>query len=574
MPDESALPPGPHRDLLLALHELYRHAGRPGGRRISEEARKSDALSDVVSHETVNAILKGRTLPRLAKLQAVVWSLASIRFKGPDADAEVKRFESLWESATAEDRPPRGALGGAPQRASQREEAPLDVSREDAYFSVYLRHVSEHGGFPSAREFARHLNEQYGVADQSGQPLAERILRPYLREAQQRYISLLDASISSSPEPSDRPDHAADTEPETGKTRSLTPGPPTGLSVRPRAVTPMVNKQISPGDVRTRAQLREIFGGGLQGGIIPSKTTNSILLFTDHDSAQHYGYQDGWLAEEDETGPVFEYTGEGSSGDQTLKRMNGSILRHVEQGRALHLFVAAGRVAGSGTKVHRYVGEFMIDGDDPFTVRRAPDARGETRWVYVFRLRPMVEIQQAAEDFVPLPGETVIRNIPPMPMTDPAYALRQPNEDTASKKVKPENNSGKKIARRPIGSVELKRREAELSGRFLNFLEAQNHDVARFDIRIKGLTSVLLTDLYDATDNVLYEIKGQNDRRAVRSAISQLIDYRRHIPPRDARLAVLLPERPHEDLRHLVESVGMALVYEDGDDFIGWPPSA
>ncbi|MFF1658096.1 hypothetical protein [Streptomyces sp. NPDC058255] len=54
-------------------------------------------------------------------------------------------------------------------------------------------------------------------------------------------------------------------------------------------------------------------------------------------------------------------------------------------------------------------------------------------------------------------------------------------------------------------------------------------------------------------------------------AIGQLLDYRRHVPPKDARLVVVLPERPEDDLAGLIESAGMGLVYEDGDKFVGWP---
>jgi 5-methylcytosine-specific restriction protein A len=333
----------------------------------------------------------------------------------------------------------------------------------------------------------------------------------------------------------------------------------------------MTSVQITPGDIFTRAELKEIFGGSLQGGIIPSQTTDNILTFTDHESAKRYGYQDGWLAEEDETGPVFEYTGEGSRGNQTLKRNNGSLLRHAEDGRAVHLFVAVGTVEGSATKLHRYVGEFTVDESEPFIERQALDSEKDTRWVYVFRLRPVAEVEQAPEDFVPPADETVIKQVPATPMADSAYALRTPAEATASKVAKPEKNSRKKTTRKATGPVEVKRIEAELSDRFLAFLQEQGHEVTRFDIRIKGLASILFTDLYDATDNVLYEIKSKSDRGSVRAAIAQLIDYRRHIPPKDAQLAVLLPERPHEDLRDLVDSAGMALVYENGDKFTGWP---
>ncbi|MFD9859748.1 hypothetical protein [Streptomyces alboflavus] len=334
----------------------------------------------------------------------------------------------------------------------------------------------------------------------------------------------------------------------------------------------MTDVQLTPGNVYTRAQLKEAFGGSTQGGIIPSRTTDNILLFTDHKSARIYGYQDGWLsAGDDESGPIFEYTGEGTLGDQTLKGKNGSVLRHAEDGRALHVFVAVGVVEGSGTKTHRYVGEFTLDETEPFIERQALDTEKNMRWVYVFRLRPVSEVEQAPEDFMPSADETVTRRVPATPMTDPVYALRNPASATTSKATAPEKNHGKPITRKATEAVDVKRLEAELSDRFLAFLEEQGHTVSRFDIRIKGLRSILFTDLYDETDNALYEIKSKSDRGAVRAAIAQLLDYRRHIPPKDARLVVLLPARPHDDLLDLVDSAGMALIYEDGNKFVGWP---
>lgn len=334
----------------------------------------------------------------------------------------------------------------------------------------------------------------------------------------------------------------------------------------------MTSAQIKPGDVRTRAQLKELFGGSLQGGIIPSNTTDNILLFSDHDSGKDYGYQDGWLAEEDETGPIFEYTGQGVEGDQTLKGNNGSVLNHDDAGRTLRLFICVGYVNGkNGTKLHRYVGEFKVDENEPFVRRRALDQNHDMRWVYVFRLRPVAEAEQLPEDYVPAALDDVTEALPAVPIGGDPYFELQPAEATSGQATTPEKNSKKKVTRKASDTVEVTRREAELSDRFLDFLKGQGHTVDRFKIRIKGLTSTFWTDLYDATDNTLYELKGSSSRNAVRMAIGQLQDYRRHVPPKDAQLVVLLPERPVDDLAELVESAGMKLVYEDGDKFVGWP---
>ncbi|MFI9063069.1 hypothetical protein ACIGQE_14480 [Streptomyces sp. NPDC053429] len=337
----------------------------------------------------------------------------------------------------------------------------------------------------------------------------------------------------------------------------------------------MTSVQIKPGDVRTRAELKAIFGGGPQGGIIPSRTTDNILLFSDHESAKDFGYQDGWLVEEDKSGPIFEYTGQGTLGDQTLSGNNGSVLHHVEDGRALRLFIAVGYVGGgtTGARTHRYVGEFTLDADEPFVMRQVLDSAQKMRWVYVFRLRPVAGVEQAPEDFVPVAPETVTTKVPATPITDPALVSFElkPAEATTSQTIKPEANSGRKITRKPTEAVEVKRREAELSDRFLAFLTEQGHSVDRIKIRVEGLNSTFFTDLFDSTDNALYEIKGNISRNAIRMAIGQLIDYRRHITPKPDHLVVLLPECPDHDLCDLVEAGGMTLIYEDGDKFVGWP---
>ncbi|MEU8680779.1 hypothetical protein [Streptomyces sp. NPDC048611] len=333
----------------------------------------------------------------------------------------------------------------------------------------------------------------------------------------------------------------------------------------------MTSVQLKLGDVVTRADMKAMFGGGTQGGIIPSDTTDNILIYADHDSGKLYGYQDGWLAEEDEKGPVFEYTGQGVKGDQTLTDRNKSVALHEEHGRTLRVFVCVGFVNGkNGTKQHRYLGEFMVDNDEPFVRRRALDENQEMRWVYVFRLRPVAEVEQVAEDFVAAAPEDTIETVSAVPVSDPTLLELKPAEATTGQVSKPEKNSKKKVTRKASDAVEITWREAELSDRFLAFLTSQGHEVKRVKIRIKGLTATFWTDLYDVTDNVLYELKGSSGRNAVRMAIGQLHDYSRHMPKKDARLVVMLPEKPVDDLAELVVHAGMELAYEDGDKFIGW----
>lgn len=100
MPGIDLLPPGPHRDLVQALHNLYRDAGKPGTRTVSAEIRRRDDLPDTVSHEAIRAILRGEGIPRWAKLQSLVRQLSTWAVGQPDSEETVQQFHALWLAAS------------------------------------------------------------------------------------------------------------------------------------------------------------------------------------------------------------------------------------------------------------------------------------------------------------------------------------------------------------------------------------------------------------------------------------------------------------------------------------------
>ncbi len=109
-------------------------------------------------------------------------------------------------------------------------------------------------------------------------------------------------------------------------------------------------------------------------------------MYSDHDKAAANGYDfDGW----DQSQQVYYYTGEGKVGDQVMRRGNRAIAEQQADDTALRLFVAVGNRPGSGTRTHQYVGQFAIDPELPYLVRRAPGADGVPRDVFVFRLVPV-----------------------------------------------------------------------------------------------------------------------------------------------------------------------------------------
>jgi 5-methylcytosine-specific restriction protein A len=316
---------------------------------------------------------------------------------------------------------------------------------------------------------------------------------------------------------------------------------------------------IKPGLMTTRAAMKKLFGGGTQGGIIPSDTTPNILIYVDHDSGKKYGYEDGWLEEEDDRGPVFEYTGQGTRGEQTFLGLNGSrnaaVLCHADSGKSLRVFMAAGKVPDptSSAKQQRYVGEFELDAELPYTVREAHDENGERRRIIVFRLRPKGDFERLTQDVISRAKGTDTHRVSA--------------NVVACKMVEPKKKRASDSRRAAQPSLIADLRQSALREQYLNELTKHEHEVFAYQIKISGTTSTLKTDLYDATMHELYAIRGASSREEVRMAIGQLKDFVRHIKPPDPKLTVLLPEKPQDDLLNLLHTEGMDLVYEDADGY-------
>ncbi|UOB12611.1 hypothetical protein MQE23_27740 [Streptomyces sp. HP-A2021] len=312
---------------------------------------------------------------------------------------------------------------------------------------------------------------------------------------------------------------------------------------------------IKPGLMTTRAAMQELFGGGTQGGIIPSNTTPNILIYVDHDSGKKYGYEDGWLEEEDERGPVFEYTGQGTRGEQTFLGLNGSrnaaVLCHADTGRSLRVFMAAGKVPGSksAAKRQRYVGEFELDSQQPYTVREANDEEGKRRRIIVFRLRPRGDFERLTQDVISRAQETDTQMVSATVVT--------------CKMVEPKRKRVSESRRAAQPSLIADLRQSALRDQYLEDLTKREHKVFAYQIKISGTTKTLKTDLYDATTHELHAIRGASSRDELHIAIGQLKDFVRHIKPRDPKLTVLLPEKPQGDLLDLLHTEGIDLVYQD-----------
>lgn len=302
--------------------------------------------------------------------------------------------------------------------------------------------------------------------------------------------------------------------------------------------SPVAAWDIQPRDEKTRAQIAELTSGDHRyRGIVP--TDHNVTLYCDHDEAKEFGYDyDGWDASRE----LFYYTGEGSDGDQQLKRGNYEIATHKEAGKALRLFIAVGNLPNTDTRIHSYVGEFEIANDPPYLTKLAPDRNDKPRKVLVFRLRPV--------------GETVtdVGHLSVINGTPTASIVETVSVEAVPQAVVNKETSDYERA----ASVSARQEEASLTKRFTEYLEIHGHTVQRYKITTPA--RILYTDTADITAGVVYEAKSDASRMSVRLALGQVLDYGRYV--KGSQLAVLLPGMPAADLIELLESHQVGCVVE------------
>lgn len=128
---------------------------------------------------------------------------------------------------------------------------------------------------------------------------------------------------------------------------------------------------LSPGDILSNNQLREVFGCSPQGGMRRAKKTNTLVIVTNHIESI---YEDRW---EDD---VIHYTGMGQTGDMELNfAQNKTLSESPGNGVAVHLFEVFKR------KEYTYVGE-VVRTASPYQATQ-PDADGNERRVWLFPLQ-------------------------------------------------------------------------------------------------------------------------------------------------------------------------------------------
>jgi anti-sigma B factor antagonist len=143
VPGIDTLPPGRHRDLVEALHQLYRQAGMPSTRILSAKSRAGDDLPDTVSHELVSATLRGAKVPSWFKLETLVRILVALAVGHPDTEATLARFHQLWLAAAGASYEVK--LPSEPEEHRETDPA-LDVSDNNGVTIVMGLDVKEDNG--------------------------------------------------------------------------------------------------------------------------------------------------------------------------------------------------------------------------------------------------------------------------------------------------------------------------------------------------------------------------------------------------------------------------------------------
>lgn len=285
---------------------------------------------------------------------------------------------------------------------------------------------------------------------------------------------------------------------------------------------------IPEGAELKRRTIHDRFGGSRQPGITTARELPSSILLFDTAGGSTYGYDfDG----PQENGS-YHYTGEGTKGDQVFTKGNALVRYHAAQGKVLRLF------KGTRRTYVKYLGEWVLDAADPFSMEEGPDINKELRQVIVFRLCPV--------------GETATVDII--------------NRTTIVVDVELEaHNVDRFHVNRAQDVSEAERREAQLVQRYADWLTARGGKVSQRLITPPGRMAPLRTDLFDVAGNEIVEAKGSTDRSSVRMALGQVLDYGQYLPK--ARRAVLLPTRPPDDMVSLLTSLGISCVYEIGEGF-------
>ena len=232
-----------------------------------------------------------------------------------------------------------------------------------------------------------------------------------------------------------------------------------------------------------------------------------------------------------------------------MKKMNKSLLNHVEDGRRLFLFNGhRGEIT--------YENEFTLDETDPYFWTISTDNEGKLRDSIVFRLKPVKKysIKNPIASKIESVSRTIVKEIE--------------IEKSSSK------NSGKTVTYISQGIKD--RKEARLVEEYNLYRKKEKlSDLIRHTVQIHfPKRKTLFTDGYEFESKTLVEAKATNqrdERDKIRMAIGQLFDYRKLLEEENVKvnnLAILIPTCPSKDLLELLKDLKIKIIFKEGTKFI------
>jgi hypothetical protein len=219
------------------------------------------------------------------------------------------------------------------------------------------------------------------------------------------------------------------------------------------------------------------------------------------------------------------------------------VLNHEHEGRSLRLFEPTAEALGKSTTFVS-AGTFQPDPQQRFTVFDSES----TSPLHIVRLQPSGSA-----------SKTPVHHA----------AAAQPSEMQERADLVPLEQH--LVSFYGVTTVEARtatKAEQELVEHFATFLRSRQHELHRFKITTHGSICPLFSDLYDATDHILYEAKSSVTRSSLRLALGQILDYRRFLDA-GLRTSVLLPSEPQKDMMELLASYDVSTVWKGmNDDFV------
>ena len=215
---------------------------------------------------------------------------------------------------------------------------------------------------------------------------------------------------------------------------------------------------------------------------------------------------------------------------------------------------------------------------DPARVNAEGKAGDGDRWGWLTELEVLGAVDA---DRAPTPNEL---GIEPMSLRQLDHKKLTPEQFAAARRFVPTGvRGGRRRPARPVpieqSTVEdfeirfearikaAHRKEQQLVRAYADYLEVRGRTVERFLCQPDGGGPALYSDLFERDRRNLVEAKSGVTRPAIRMAIGQLADYARFIRPAPKRRAVLVPERPPQDLEALLKAENIAVVWREGKKF-------